>query len=115
MNPIPRVQRAVMPKGVEHFQRWRVAAAARRVQRNAISSSTMTASTTAVVVAPLTASRIFRRWRGRRCKARVRRLEEFAKGLAAEVEVVRDAEWSVLLPGERRVYLDAVQDVLAGA
>jgi hypothetical protein len=48
-------------------------------------------------------------------RARGRRLEEFAKGLAQEVEAVRDAERSVLLPGERRQYLNAIQDVIAGA
>jgi hypothetical protein len=48
-------------------------------------------------------------------RARVRRLEEFPKGLSEEVEGVKDAERSVLLPGERRQYLNAVMDVIAGA
>jgi hypothetical protein len=48
-------------------------------------------------------------------KARVRRLEEFARGLAEEIEVVRDAERSGLLPGERRQDLNSVQDVIVGA
>ena len=48
-------------------------------------------------------------------KARVRRLEEFAKEMAAEVEVVKDAERSVLLPGERKQYVSLITDVIVGA
>jgi hypothetical protein len=47
-------------------------------------------------------------------RARVRRLEEFARE-AAEVELIRDAEQTLLLPGERRQYLNAIQDVIVGA
>jgi hypothetical protein len=48
-------------------------------------------------------------------RARVRRLEQFAREVAAEVELIRDAEQTLLLPGERRQYLNAIQDVIAGA
>jgi hypothetical protein len=48
-------------------------------------------------------------------RARVRRLEEFAREVAAEVELIRDAERTLLLPGERRQYLNGIQDVIAGA
>src|SRR5262249_41618426 len=48
-------------------------------------------------------------------RARARRLEEFAKGLSQEVERVKGVEQTVLLPGERRQYLDPIQDVIVGA
>ena len=48
-------------------------------------------------------------------KARVVRLEELAKGLAAELELVKDAEQSVLLPAERRQYVNLITDVIVGA
>src|SRR5262249_61695223 len=48
-------------------------------------------------------------------KARVRRLEEFARGLSSEVDLVKDAEQSVLLPSERRQYVSGIYDVIVGA
>jgi len=48
-------------------------------------------------------------------KARVVRLEELAKGLAEEVNAIRDAERSMLLPAERRQYLNLITDVIVGA
>jgi hypothetical protein len=47
-------------------------------------------------------------------KARIARLEQLAQGLAREVDQQRGAE-DVLLFRERRQYLKAVQDALAGA
>jgi hypothetical protein len=47
-------------------------------------------------------------------KARVERLDRLAPGLAREVELQRGAE-DALLFRERKQYLAAVQDALAGA
>jgi hypothetical protein len=46
-------------------------------------------------------------------KARIERLDRLARGLAREVGMQRGAE-DVLLFRERRQYLRAIQDVLAG-
>jgi hypothetical protein len=46
-------------------------------------------------------------------RARVRRLEELARGLAKEVAVVGDAD-DPMLYLERRKYLNAIRDALAG-
>jgi hypothetical protein len=50
----------------------------------------------------------------RHLKARIGRLDRLARGLAKEVELQRGAE-DVLLFRERKQYLAAVQDALAGA
>ena len=47
-------------------------------------------------------------------KARIERLDQLARGLAKEVPLQKGAE-DVLLFRERRQYLRAVQDALAGA
>jgi hypothetical protein len=47
-------------------------------------------------------------------KARIERLDRLARGLAKEVALQKGAE-DVLLYRERRQYLRAVQDALAGA
>jgi hypothetical protein len=47
-------------------------------------------------------------------KARIERLDRLARGLAREVELQRGAE-DALLFRERKQYLAAVQDALAGA
>jgi hypothetical protein len=47
-------------------------------------------------------------------KRRIQRLDRLARGLAKEVELQRGAE-DVLLSRERKQYLAAVQDALAGA
>jgi hypothetical protein len=47
-------------------------------------------------------------------KARVARLDELARGLAREVALRRGAK-DVLLFRERRQYLQAIQEALAGA
>ena len=48
-------------------------------------------------------------------RARVRRLEELARGLSAEVDLVKDAEQSVLLPAERKQYVNLITDIIVGA
>ena len=45
----------------------------------------------------------------------MRRLEELARGLSAEVDLVKDPEQSVLLPSERRQYVNLITDVIVGA
>ena len=47
-------------------------------------------------------------------KARIARLDQLARGLAKEVGLQRGAD-DVLLFRERRQYLQAIQDALAGA
>jgi hypothetical protein len=47
-------------------------------------------------------------------KARVRRLDQLARGLAKEVTLWKDAN-DPLLYLERKAYLGAIQDALAGA
>jgi hypothetical protein len=47
-------------------------------------------------------------------KGRIARLEKLARGLAKEVGLQRGAE-DVLLSRERRQYLRAIQEALAGA
>jgi hypothetical protein len=47
-------------------------------------------------------------------RARITRLEQLARGLAREVELQCGAE-DVLLSRERKQYLKAVQDAVAGA
>jgi hypothetical protein len=46
-------------------------------------------------------------------RARIGRLEELARGLAEEICTWKGAD-SPLLPLERKVYLNAVQDAIAG-
>jgi hypothetical protein len=46
-------------------------------------------------------------------KARVRRLDELTRGLAREVSIWKEAD-DPLLYLERRAYLKAIQDALAG-
>ena len=55
------------------------------------------------------------RYARQRRRPRWRRLEQLAQGLSREVEAVKDAEQTVLLPGERRRYLNLITDVIVGA
>src|SRR5262249_53409629 len=47
-------------------------------------------------------------------RARVVRLEQGARENAEEASVIKDAEGTVLLPGERKQYLSAIYDAIAG-
>ena len=47
-------------------------------------------------------------------RARVVRLEQVARENAQEANLIKDAEQSVLLPGERKQYLSAIYDAIAG-
>ena len=47
-------------------------------------------------------------------RARVGRLEQVAKENAEEAALIKDAERTLLLPGERRLSLNAIYDAIAG-
>ena len=47
-------------------------------------------------------------------RARVVRLEQVAKENAEEASLIKDAERTLLLPSERKAYLSAIYDAIAG-
>ena len=47
-------------------------------------------------------------------RARVVRLEQVARENAEEANLIEDAERTLLLPGERKQYLNAIYDAIAG-
>ena len=47
-------------------------------------------------------------------RARVVRLEQVARENAEEANLIKDAERTLLLPGERKQYLNAIYDAIAG-